>query len=68
MKKLLYVFAIGGLFTFASCDSNTENRTEEGMEEVGDGADELGDDIEEGAEDVGDGIEEGAEEVKDEVQ
>ncbi|GAB3823031.1 hypothetical protein, partial [Pontibacter rugosus] len=68
MKKLVFMMMAIGCFTFASCDSNTENRTEEGIEEVEDGADEVGDDIEEGAEDVKDGVEEGAEEIEREVQ
>lgn len=61
MKKPIYMLLAAGLFTFASCDSNTETRTEETAEEVGDG-------IEEGAENVEDGVEEGAEEVEDAVE
>ncbi|MFD2512731.1 hypothetical protein ACFSRY_02525 [Pontibacter locisalis] len=43
MKKLLYVFVIGGLFTFASCDSPAEERMEEREERV----EELEDEAEE---------------------
>lgn len=46
-----------GLFTFASCESNTESRTER-----------VGNDIEEGAQEAGEEIEEGAEEVEDEIE
>ncbi|AKD02500.1 YtxH domain-containing protein [Pontibacter korlensis] len=68
MKKPIFMLLALGLFTFASCESNTENRTEEGMEEVEQGTEEVGNDIEEGAEEVEAGVEEGAEEVENEVQ
>lgn len=50
-----------GLFTFASCESTTENNAEDATEEVGE-------DIEEGAEDVEEGVEDGAEEVEEGVE
>jgi hypothetical protein len=48
MKKLLYVFALAGLFGFASCDSPAEDRAEE-ME---DQAEDTADDMEDAAEDA----------------
>ncbi|WP_162053634.1 hypothetical protein [Pontibacter pamirensis] len=61
MKKPIFMLLAAGLFTFASCESTTESRTEEQI-------DEAGDNIEEGAEEVGEDIEEGAEEVEDEIE
>ena len=61
MKKPLYMLMAAGLFTFASCDSATENNAEEATEEVGE-------DIEEGAVDAAEGVEDGAEEVEDAVE
>ena len=63
MKKSIFMFLALGMFTFASCDSNTENAVESDAERVEDSAEEMGNDIEEGAEEVGDEIEEGAEKV-----
>lgn len=61
MKKPIYMLLAAGLFTFASCESATENNAEEATEEVGE-------DMEEGAEEVGEGVEEGAEEVEEGVE
>lgn len=50
MKKTLYVFALAGLFGFASCDSPAEERAEEReetVEEMEDEAEEMADDMEE---------------------
>ncbi|WP_170866161.1 hypothetical protein [Pontibacter flavimaris] len=43
MKKLLYVFALAGLFGFASCDSPAEDRAEEMEDQAEDTADEMED-------------------------
>ncbi|GAB3202649.1 uncharacterized protein YbjQ (UPF0145 family) [Pontibacter aydingkolensis] len=48
MKKLLYVFAVCGLFAFASCDSPAEERAEEreeAVEEMEDEAEDMADDM-----------------------
>lgn len=49
MKKLAYVFALAGLFGFASCDSPAEERAEEreeAVEEMEDEAEERADEME----------------------
>lgn len=43
MKKALYVFAIGSLFAFASCDSPAEERADEMEDQAEDTADEMED-------------------------
>jgi hypothetical protein len=55
MKKLLYVFAVTGLFSLGACAS-TENTVEEGADEVENAAEEAGEEIEEAAEEVEDEI------------
>ncbi|WP_266203203.1 hypothetical protein [Pontibacter kalidii] len=57
MKKLLYVFAVAGLFSLGACAS-TENTVEDGAEEVEDAAEEVGDEVEEAADEVEDEIDE----------
>lgn len=57
MKKPLYMLLAAGLFTFASCESTTETRTEEVGDEMEEGAEEVGDEIGEGAEEVEEGVE-----------
>ncbi|GAA4426407.1 hypothetical protein GCM10023188_08440 [Pontibacter saemangeumensis] len=49
MKKVLYVFALGSLFAFASCDSPAEERADEmedQTEELEDQAEERTDEME----------------------
>lgn len=49
MKKVLYVFALGSLFTFAACDSPAEERAEEreeAIEEMEDEAEDMAEEME----------------------
>jgi uncharacterized protein YbjQ (UPF0145 family) len=49
MRKLLYLFVVGSMFTFASCDSPAEERAEEreeALEEMEDEAEDRADDME----------------------
>ena len=66
MKKTLYLFAIAGLFAFAtaSCESN-ESRTEEAGDNIEEGAEDLEDGAEETADDIEDAGEDAADEVRD---
>lgn len=56
MKKPILMMMVAGMFAFASCESNTENRTEveaeEGINEMEGEAEEVEGEIEEGAEGV----------------
>ncbi|MCX2741369.1 hypothetical protein [Pontibacter anaerobius] len=57
MKKVLYVFALAGLFGFASCDSPAEERAEEreeAVEEMEDDAEDAADDMEDAADEMDD--------------
>ncbi|MFD2248593.1 hypothetical protein [Pontibacter ruber] len=54
MKKVFYLLFAAGLFTFASCESKTENRAEEVQEESEDAAEEAADDMEDAADDMED--------------
>lgn len=60
MKKPILMLMAAGLFTFASCDSATENQAEETADQVEDSAEEQADQIEEAGEEQADQIEEGA--------
>ncbi|WP_276499755.1 hypothetical protein [Pontibacter litorisediminis] len=55
MKKLVYLFAVAGLFNLGACAS-TENTVEEGADEVENAAEEAGDEVEEAADEVEDEI------------
>lgn len=43
MKKVLYVFALGSMFAFASCDSPAEERADEMEDQAEESADEMED-------------------------
>lgn len=49
-----------GLFAFASCDSATENKTEEQAEQVEESAEEQGEQVEEAGEEKADQMEDAA--------
>ena len=49
MKKVLYVFALGGLFAFASCDSPAEERADQVEDQAEDSAEAMEDRAEESA-------------------
>jgi len=57
MKKVLYLLFAAGMFTFASCESKTENRAEEVQENAEDAAEEAGDEMEDAAEETEDAAE-----------
>jgi protein involved in sex pheromone biosynthesis len=57
MKKVFYLLFAASMFTFASCESNTENRAEEVQEESEDAAEEAGDEIEDAADETEDAAE-----------
>lgn len=63
MKKPIFMLMALGLFTFASCESSTENQMENDAERVEGSAEEVGEEMEEGTEEAGEEIEEGAEEI-----
>lgn len=61
MKKILFLFAAVGLFSFASCESTTETRSENAGDRIENDAEEVGDKFEKRTEEAGDEIEEAAE-------
>ena len=54
MKKPIFMLMALGLFSFASCDSPAENRTEENAEQMEDNAEQAADDMEDAADNMDD--------------
>ncbi|QCR24326.1 hypothetical protein [Pontibacter sp. SGAir0037] len=67
MKKSIFLLAAASLFTFASCESGNETRTEDTSERIEEDAEEAGDKFEERTDEAGDKIEDAGDDIEDKV-
>lgn len=64
MKKVLFMMFAAASFTFASCDSPKENKTEAAAEQVREGGEAQADKMEEAADSTADKMEDAADKME----